>query len=617
MSDAPVAASDRLAALCARVAAARADCESDAAVLDADLRWVAALPGGECKSALRKLAANGASLRDLERRIKVVAPASRRGGFTPRVVGEGEGEPDWRELLKYSSESNEPRGTLDNALHILRHAYVGRLSYDLMGLQPCLDGRPLDDSGITRLRGEVGARAEAGGHNCTVQVGDFRAAVIAVAEEQRAFSPVADHLRGIEWDRKPRLWTMARDHLLLPDAYSNRALGRVWVSAAARALVWEDNPAGSAELGVMVKTIPITLGWQDAKKSTMWRVMGGRWFGDTGTDIEDPKRSTMVLGSCWIYEFPEIDGLLTRGNNEHTKSWTGSSVDRMVPNFSTSVLVRPRSFVVVGTTNKPRFLTDPTGSARWWVFDLRPHGEQWEVDEEKLAAERDQILAEAVYELDLYRSKLADGKRGDANPHRWWMSKAENKERAARNEAHQVEHGWSEVLAAWLAGAEVQCVTCRGTGGRGNDCAGCTGSGHVTRGALAQDASGREYVTLERLRAECLGVPVERWKTRERGEVSDALAALHWLPGPKPVYPRGGDGRALRSKVTPFYYEGPPATAEELTASGVSLAEAMRRLDAIGKEAAALESVVERAPMPGEAAVEMSSETLDTGSDVS
>lgn len=597
MSDAPTttpAPTDRLAALVARVAAARPDCECDAAVADDDLRYVAKLPGGGCESAVRKLAASGCSLADLRRRLKPFQ--GRRGGL--RLAGED--EDDWRRYLKLNDQG-EPRGTLDNALAILRNAYDGRLSYDMMGLQPCLDGRPLDDAGVTRLRGEVGAVEALNGHACTVQVGDFRAALIAVAEEQRTFSPVADYLRGpsCQWDGKPRLWTMARDHLLLPDPYSNRALGRVWVSAAARGLVWED-PI-SAVMGCMVKTIPIFLGWQDAKKSTMNRVMGGRWYGDTRVDIEDPKRSTMVLGSCWIYEWPEIDGLLTRGNNEGTKSWSGSSLDRMVPNFATSVSIRPRSFIVTGTTNKPKFLTDTTGSARWWVFDLRPHGTRWEVDEEKLAAERDQILAEAVHELDLYRARLVEGVRGDKNPHRWWMSKNEAAERERRNASHQVESGWAEVLGAWLAGAEVSCGACKGTGGPGQGCQPCTGLGRVAHQGLPRDDADREYVTVARLQAEVLGVPVERW-TKTRGDVADALAALGWRPGEK-LLPRLPSGRKGRAYVTPFYCEagvvddavdagGGEAATDPLRALPLEALEARQR--AIGPELRRLDDEVER-----------------------
>lgn len=573
-------ASDRLAVLLARVAAARASGGANGAVTDADVRWLADLPIAEREDALAAVAAAGASKSALKARIKPIAQTSRL-----RVAGE-EGEDAWLDRLR-RNDQGDPLALLDTAVSILRHAYGARLSFDAMALRPHLDGRPMGDRDVTRLRAEIGAT-----YRCTPQATDFLDALGLVASESREFHPVQDYLRGLTWDGRPRLWTMARTHLGLGDAYSNRILGRVMVAGVARGLLREHAP----EAGVLVKTIPIILGHQDARKSTFWRTLGAPWFLDSRVNIEE-RSGSITLATKWWVEFPEIDGLLSRASNESTKAWTAQYDDTFIPVYGRAPITTPRTFLIVATTNKDRFLTDPTGSARWLVLDTRPNGPEWEVDIDALAEERDQLFAEAVVAFDAYLVAKAAGERD--NPHRWWMSKTENRERASRNEAHQVEHGWTDTLAAWLAGAEVQCVACKGSGGHGGGCPPCAGSGRVTRGELPRDPTGRDYVTLEQLRAECLGVPVERWKTREKNEVADALAAIHWRPG-QIFYPRLPGGRAAKSKVTPYYCEADPATAEELASAGVTPAEAARRLDVIGREAFALESIVERGPIPGE-----------------
>ena len=109
-----------------------------------------------------------------------------------RVAGQGDDEEGWRAGLKLN-DHGEPRGTLDNALAILRNGYRGRLSYDLMALQPYLDGAVLSDAGVTRLRGEVGTAPAFGGYGCSVPVGDFRAALLAVAESYvQLLTPTSD-----------------------------------------------------------------------------------------------------------------------------------------------------------------------------------------------------------------------------------------------------------------------------------------------------------------------------------------------------------------------------------------------------------------------------------------
>lgn len=582
MTDTNAGISDRITDLLARVRAAGHG-GANGAVTDADVAWLASLDLGTQADALHALCdRTGAQKSVLKARVKAASMrrADTRGAL--RLVGPDESPVDnWRASARYNREG-DLLGCVDNALAILRNAYAGRLAYDVKGLVPYLDGERLDDDGMTRLRGELGSE-----FSCSLHVGDFRAAVLAVAKEQRTFSPVADYLNGLAHDGRPRLWTMARDHLQLEDDYSCMVVARTMIAAVARGLVGEWAPHG-----FMVKTVPIILGMQDRKKSTFWQTVGtpgGRpWYGCSKVDVEK-RQAPITLAAKWWYEFPEIDGWLSKHSNEAAKAWTAQPDDDFVPPYGASNLTQPRSFVVVGTTNKGKFLTDPTGSNRWLVLDVRPNGPRWKVNVAHLRAELDQLYAEAAVEFRAYLADRAAGVSDDDNPHRWWLSDDENDNRARRNAEHQIESAWAPTVGAWLAGAPATCQVCRGTGGPGGGCSTCSGRGRVERGPLPVDRLGREYVTLPQVLSDALGVPTSM-HPKSRNDAVEALAECGWHvgEGPRPTV-HLSDGRTYRP--TAYYQDAPQEQNEGDPEPSLSFATVERRRGELARELDAIDAV--------------------------
>jgi hypothetical protein len=87
--------------------------------------------------------------------------------------------------------------------------------------------------------------------------------------------------------------------------------------------------------------------------------------------------------------------------------------------------------VIVGSTNQDDFLTDSTGSRRFWVVPVRQR-----IDTAMLAVERDAIWAAAVA---LYRSGYT-----------WWLTPDEEAIAAEFNESYQAFDPWTPAIRAYL-----------------------------------------------------------------------------------------------------------------------------------------------------------------------
>ena len=86
---------------------------------------------------------------------------------------------------------------------------------------------------------------------------------------------------------------------------------------------------------------------------------------------------------------PELDGLGRRDTNR-VKSFISTTHDRARLAYGRFAVTRPRQFVLFGTTNESRYLSDLTGNRRFWIVRVI------KADPTEIAAIRDQLWAEAV-----------------------------------------------------------------------------------------------------------------------------------------------------------------------------------------------------------------------------
>lgn len=321
---------------------------------------------------------------------------------------------EWSDKL-YTTKTGAIRNTFANVCTIFRHAPAfASLRYNEMVLQPELDGVAITDARASLIR-EAMERS----YGFAPSADAVFSAIVAVASE-RSYHPVRAYLEGLTWDGKERLWEAAERYLGASAVPVNAVMVRSWfVSAVARAM----------RPGCKVDTCLVLVGPQGAGKSTFFRVLGGEWFSDSAVDIES-KDAMMQVNGAWIYELSELDSVTSRAHAGRIKAFVSSQEDKFRKPYGRAIEVVRRHNVIVGSTNEPQFLVDPTGARRFWCVSVRA------VDTSALAADRDQLWAEALHAF-----RAGDG---------WWL--AEDAEKAQRESVEAFQHvdEWEAHVSEWL-----------------------------------------------------------------------------------------------------------------------------------------------------------------------
>lgn len=325
-------------------------------------------------------------------------------------------EVDWTTLLLCKRDQS-PRKTYNNTAVFVRHHpdYRGKWALDTMTQTPWFDGAPIKETFIHELRTQVEQKL---GYTPSVQ--DVEAA-IATAATDRPFHPIRQYLRSLDWDGVSRLSEMARVYLAATEPHHAVMVRKFMIGAAARAL----NP------GCKLDTALMLVGAQGIGKSTFFSILGGDWHADSFVDITS-KDSFIQIHSAWLYELAELENVVTGRAESRLKAWITSAHDTFRAPFTKTAQRHPRAVVLCGTTNRSQFLTDDTGSRRFWIV---PVGQR--IPRELLTAIRDQLWAEA----------MAAAESGES----WWLDDDTDQAREAANVDHLEEDSWHSEIAEWLA----------------------------------------------------------------------------------------------------------------------------------------------------------------------
>lgn len=168
----------------------------------------------------------------------------------------------------------------------------------------------------------------------------------------------------------------------LQDSPLLRVYSRKWlVGGAARAI----------DPGVFIKGMLVIVGEQSAGKSSMLRILGGRWYASPKVRELANKDSLMSYHYSWLLEMEEMDFM--RGNSiEAVKSFLTTQEDKYRVPYGRDMATFHRPCFYAGTANKSGILSDTTGNVRFWCVDL-PSGARCDFD--WLTRNRDLLIGQA------------------------------------------------------------------------------------------------------------------------------------------------------------------------------------------------------------------------------
>jgi hypothetical protein len=296
-----------------------------------------------------------------------------------------------------------------------------RLQFNQQTLVAEIDGEPIEGPALDTLHVEL----QLGGMNIAAEA---TVDAVATAALRRPFHPVREYLDRVAADEsiEPLDLTALVGRFLRPgDPAGNlhgRMLAKTLIGAVARAY----------QPGCKVDTCCVLVGQQGAQKSTFWEALAGAAFYSCSGLGNLDKDALLLVHATWFLEAAELEQITSKRAAGELKNFLSTAVDCFRVPYGRTVQRRPRPSILVGTSNRSDFLTDETGSRRFWIIPVTAP----EIDVEGVRAIRDRIWKSAVL---AYRA-------GE----RWWLDKADAAASEMENQAFTASHPWEAPVAAWL-----------------------------------------------------------------------------------------------------------------------------------------------------------------------
>ncbi len=284
-------------------------------------------------------------------------------------------------------------------------------------------GRHLDDRAIHALLWSMreGGTPDLPSVEFSVDVVSRAALTLALS---RAFNPVVEWLKSLEWDGTARLdgW-LARHCGASEDALTSAAGRILLLGAVARAM----------EPGIKFDLMVVLEGSQGVGKSSLVAQLGGEYTleGLPTSELRDKDVVTAMLGK-WFVELDELD-VARKADAQSLKSFLSRTSDRARLAYAKETRDFPRRCVFVGTTNDSAYLKDTTGNRRFLPAKVG------RIDLAGVARDRDQLFAEAVAEWAL-----------DPTPGALVLPEALWESAAAQAEERRLVDPWEDAIERFL-----------------------------------------------------------------------------------------------------------------------------------------------------------------------
>lgn len=244
------------------------------------------------------------------------------------------------------------------------------------------------------------------------------------AYESNYYHPVEEYLRGLKDVSPVAIDNLASRYLGNNTKLANILLKKTLIAAVARVL-----DRGCDVHSILVLYSPK----QGIGKSRFLRTLATNpiWFSDTVPEIKPSRDLYAKLLQHWIIEIGEIDTKFRRQKEDEIKDFITSARDDFRPAYGKTQLKCPRHFILTGSTNNGSFLTDQTGSRRYWIIKVNEN-----IDIAALELEIHGIWAAAVQAYN-------DGEE-------WLLTKEEEEMLEQSNASYTYEHPWYEPIEKYI-----------------------------------------------------------------------------------------------------------------------------------------------------------------------
>ena len=329
------------------------------------------------------------------------------------------------EFIHLVGKQQTPASTLDNFRAILSH-------YGIVIRENLMTHKiETDFTKTPGLLGEDGSRENAALGNlesiCILNrfpTGKLLSFITTVAHEN-AYHPARDAIDATTWDGINRmeafynLFTVDEDY---PVALRNLLLKK-WLVSAVAALYHPDFKAR----GVLTLQGPQGIG----KTSILRSLFDDAWF-EEGLALDPRSKDSVEMAiSRWACELGELEGVFKRADIALLKSFITKGHDSIRFAYERRQETFRRRSVYCASVNESQFLTDHTGSSRFWVIPVMAIDYNHGLDVMQLWAEVKTI----------YRA-------GET----WWLDGEQERELAEASSKHQEVDEMEELLAAHYQG---------------------------------------------------------------------------------------------------------------------------------------------------------------------